>query len=58
MTHARLGRLAVWTCKGCTTSWFQGRFPCRECCGYTTSNEKVVRGVLTVYGQRNARCVP
>jgi hypothetical protein len=58
MTHARLGRFAVWTCKGCTVNQFTGRLPCTDCCGYTTSAEKVVRGVLTLKGRPNARCLP
>ena len=58
MTHARLGVLARWFCRDCTTRWYQGRFPCTDCCGYTTSAEKVVRGVLTLKGRPNARCLP
>lgn len=58
MTHARLGRLAAWYCKGCTTRWHQGRFPCTDCCGWTATAGKVVRGVLTAHGQLNARCLP
>lgn len=56
MTHARLGIYARWTCKGCTATQFPGRFPCRECCGYTTSEDKVVRGITTVYGKPMAGC--
>jgi hypothetical protein len=56
--HARLGVLARWTCQDCTTRWWQGRFPCRECCGWTASADKVVHGVRTAHGQPNARCVP
>jgi hypothetical protein len=51
-----LGILARWTCDGCTAAQFTGRFPCRFCCGYTASKDKVVRGVLTAHGRLNARC--
>lgn len=53
-----LGVLALWFCKSCTTIQHQGRFPCRECCGYTASAKKAVRGVKTAHGQLNARCLP
>lgn len=56
--HARLGVYARWFCKGCTSSWFQGRFACRFCCGYTASADNVVRGVRTAHGQPAARCLP
>ena len=58
MTHARMGVEARWYCQGCTVSQFPGRFPCTNCCGYTTSIGKVVRGVLTLKGKPNARCLP
>lgn len=58
MTHARLGHLARWFCNDCTVDRYVGRFPCTHCCGYTTSPDKVARGVRTAWGQRNARCVP
>jgi hypothetical protein len=56
MTHARLGIYARWTCDGCTATQFPGRYPCKECTGYTASNDKVVRGVLTAHGRLNSRC--
>lgn len=56
MSHARLGVYARWNCKDCTTNQFAGRFACRECCGYTTDPDKVVRGVLTAKGKLNVRC--
>jgi hypothetical protein len=58
MTHARLGVYARWFCSDCTTNQYAGRLPCRCCCGYTTDQARVVRGVLTVKGRLNARCLP
>lgn len=58
MTHARLGVYARWYCTGCTTRWYQGRFPCTDCCGWTATAGKTVRGVLTLKGKPNARCLP
>lgn len=51
MSHARLGAFAKWFCDVCTVNQYPGRFPCRRCCGYTTSPDKVVRGVLTMKGR-------
>lgn len=54
--HARLGIYARWTCKGCTSTQFAGRYPCRECTGFTTDSDKVVRGVMTLKNRPNVRC--
>lgn len=58
MTHARLGVLSRWYCRSCTTKRHQGRFPCTDCCGWTATAGKALSGVLTVYGKKNARCLP
>ena len=55
--HARLGVYAKWTCKDCTANQYPGRLPCTDCCGYTTSTEKVVRGVLTLKGKPLRGCL-
>ena len=54
--HARLGIYARWACKGCTSTQFAGRYPCSDCCGFTTDGEKVVRGVMTLKNRPNVRC--
>lgn len=55
--HARLGFYARWTCAYCTSVQYPGRYPCKECTGYTTSTEKTVRGITTVYGKPMAGCL-
>jgi len=57
MTHARLGAFARWTCDDCTWNQFPGRLPCTDCCGYTTDQTKVVRGVLTMKGKPLRGCL-
>lgn len=52
-----MGAYARWFCKKCTTVQHPGRFPCTNCCGYTTDPRKVTRGVKTVYGQPMAGCL-
>jgi hypothetical protein len=57
MSHARLGFHARWYCRDCTTVQHAGRYACRCCCGYTTSRDKVTRGVLTMKGKPMAGCL-
>lgn len=57
MSHARQGVYARWFCKKCTTAQHPGRYPCTDCCGYTTDPEKVTRGIKTVWGKPMAGCL-
>lgn len=57
MAHARLGVYARWFCGTCTTVQYPGRFPCIDCCGYTTAQDKVTRGVRTLKGKPMAGCL-
>lgn len=51
MNHARLGVLARWTCKDCTTNQFPGRLECRLCCGSTADRERILPRVLNAWGK-------
>lgn len=58
MAHARLGVKARWYCGYCKTVRYQGRFPCRFCCGFTAISDNVVRNVKTANGQPASRSLP